>query len=247
MTKRLLPQQVRDAAVYYFLFSDRSSRKAFRNAYRPANTGLVRLRLRALKGRSIEIRPGTDDPWAVRDAFTWSDPLPPRGMCPRVILDLGANIGTSTALLAARFPDAHIVAVEPDSNNAELCRRNVAAWADRCDVIEAAAWYQDGKVHIAGSSTSTYSVQNDGLEVDAISLNSLLETFGPFDYVKVDIEGAERSLLAQNTMWVNSVRCMNVEVHAPYSIEECASDLARLGFKVSLRAAPRQPHVIGTR
>ena len=41
------------------------------------------------------------------------------------------------------------------------------------------------------------------------------------DYAKIDIEGAERELLRDNAGWAERVRTVNVEVHEPYTVEEC--------------------------
>jgi FkbM family methyltransferase len=244
--ERFIPRKARTAFVCFVLCSDRASRRALRQSQRSGH-GVVSVRLRPLGGAAVEVRRGSDDPWVLREAFTWSDQLPPPGVEPRFIVDLGANIGMSMALFAVRFPDARIVGIEPDPANAELCRRNVAAWGSRCQVLEAAVWSEDGTVRIAGGATSAYSVQEDGREVSSISLSKLVEKYGPIDYVKVDIEGGEREMFAHNTGWADSVGCMNVEVHAPYSIEGCVHDLTRLGFSAMLRAAPRQPRVIALR
>jgi hypothetical protein len=67
------------------------------------------------------------------------------------------------------------------------------------------------------------------------------------DYVKLDIEGAERDLLTANTGWAARVRCISVEVHSPYRVEECLRDLAALGFRTSTKPAPRQPRAVGRR
>ncbi len=84
---------------------------------------------------------------------------------------------------------------------------------------------------------------------DALSPYSLLALAGPgatVDYVKVDIEGAEIDLLRRNAGWAQRVRTIAVEVHAPYSVEECRDDLAGLGF--STRVDPRHwACVIGVR
>jgi FkbM family methyltransferase len=79
--------------------------------------------------------------------FTRNDHLPsPEVHAPRIIWDLGANIGLTVAHLAFRFPHARVLGVELDEENVALARRNVAPWADRCGVIHAAVWPSDGEV-----------------------------------------------------------------------------------------------------
>jgi hypothetical protein len=65
----------------------------------------------------------------------------------------------------------------------------------------------------------------------AHSLNSLLENERAVDFVKMDIEGAERDVLRTSTEWSSKVRSMKIEVHEPYTVDQCAQDLRRLGFR----------------
>ena len=50
---------------------------------------------------------------------------------PRLILDLGANVGYSSVYFLNCFPTATVMAVEPDPDNFELCRKNLAPYRDR--------------------------------------------------------------------------------------------------------------------
>lgn len=52
-----------------------------------------------------------------------------------MIVDLGANLGITVADNARRYPEAQIIAVELDPENAELARRNTAPWADRVELL----------------------------------------------------------------------------------------------------------------
>lgn len=85
----------------------------------------------------------------------WSQPFVGNSIFPRprsllvLIWDLGANIGLTMAYMAHVFPNARVIGVEPDAGNADLARRNVAPWRDRCTVVEAAAWFQDGSVGLS--------------------------------------------------------------------------------------------------
>jgi hypothetical protein len=56
---------------------------------------------------------------------------------------------------------------------------------------------------------------------------------GGVDYVKMDVEGAERELL-RSPGWNEQVRCIKVEVDEPYTLEECVTDLRRLGFTAQI-------------
>jgi FkbM family methyltransferase len=193
------------------------------------------------------------DPWVVWETFTYLDPLPPgRLEGGAVILDLGANIGASSALLAATFSEARIVAIEPDDENAGLCRHNLKPWHDRCEVVKAAAWPIDATLRLGGDNSATLSVGADegAHQVAAVAMSTLVERYAErdgIDFIKMDVEGAEQEILSKSTEWAGRVRCISVEVHPPYTVEECTADLRRLGFQVHLEAAAREPRVIGIR
>ena len=221
---------------------------------------VVRMRLRPLGGNEVRLRPSTSDVDTVWGTFAGRYHLPPRE-APEplgLVWDLGANIGLTMADIAGRHPAARIVGVELDSENAALARANLEPWGERCEVIEAAVWPQDGEmryVRLAGA-TSGHHVTDAALEDDpavtsvhAISPWSLLALEGAgavVDYAKIDVEGAERDLLREDAGWAGRVRTVSVEVHEPYTVEECSEDLRALGFET--RVDPRHwACVIGVR
>lgn len=84
---------------------------------------------------------------------------------------------------------------------------------------------------------------------NAVTPASLLERSSSaaiVDYAKVDIEGSESALLREATAWADRVRTLKVEVHHPYTIEECELDLRALGYETR-RDARHAAAVIGVR
>jgi hypothetical protein len=185
----------------------------------------VELHIGRLNGRPVWVREGTRDVDALWKVFIGRRHLPParvqrRGM--HLIWDLGAGIGLTMADMAVEFPDARIVGVEQDAANAALARRNFEPWDNHAGLIDARV-------------------------PDDLSLNALLErTGGPVQFVRMDVGGAERELLASDTEWAAEVGCIKVEVHGDYTTGDCARDLEALGF----RARPDRRHgaaVLGER
>lgn len=263
--RKLLPRTIRRGLVSlteypdtWRLVGDMRSFREFRRLENPParlrrSGAPVTVRFRPLGPASVKLRPQTEDDGLARDVFFTSYHLPPAGIDPRElrhIWDLGANIGLTMAHMAANFPQAHITGVELDANNAALCSENISRWHDRCEVIAAGVWTSSGTVeyerptgrvqsfHVVDATGSTPSAS-----APAISLNALLERSGAMliDYVKMDIEGAERAVLNENTEWASRVRSIKVELHHSYSIPECLTDLERLGFV----AAPIPRHHAG--
>jgi FkbM family methyltransferase len=188
----------------------------------------------------VFLRPRSSDAIVVTETFVGRYHLPPIPLAGvRTILDLGANIGLTMAHLAALCPDARVVGVELDGNNAQLAQRNVARWSDRCLVIEGAVWVRDELLRYRlaeGEECGAVLAEDGPLEVKGFALGTLLARIGwdSVDYVKMDIEGAERTVLNENTEWASRVRSIKVETHDGYGREECAADLERLGFSRSL-------------
>jgi hypothetical protein len=54
------------------------------------------------------------------------------------------------------------------------------------------------------------------------------------DFVKMDVEGAEKELLKTAEDWAHKVRCIKVEIHPPYSVAECLADFSSLGMLAEL-------------
>lgn len=104
----------------------------------------------------------TADPWVSRMTFLDGsfDPenidnlvkvLRERGFVPEQIVDVGANIGTSTLELLSAYPAATGVSIEPDPDNYRLLRQNVIAngLEDRVRTIQAAVGDVTGTVPLS--------------------------------------------------------------------------------------------------
>ncbi len=213
---------------------------------------LVALRLRETGGAVMYCRPGTTDSTVLWDTFWNRYHLPPVILRPKaVILDLGANVGYTVAHMAALYPNATVIGVEMDKANAELARHNTEPFRDRCHIIHAAIWPEDGVVSYAGDTEWGFSVtrpqtggERSTKSAPAISPETIIRDYklGRIDYVKMDIEGAEAELLTSDAKWLEHVQALSVEVHSPASIEGCSDVLANAGFQCSRH--PRHGHCV---
>ena len=242
------------------LMADARSRLAYlRVERRRASGGPARVRVRPLDGAVFELRPGTTDAESLRDTFRDGVHPPPseavrRGV--RQIVDLGSNIGATVAHNALLHPEARILGVELDPATAELARRNIAPWADRCKILQGAVWTDDGIVHYDG-------VREDGFQVSstapatgaakstrALSMNTVFGHLPPgarVDYLKMDIEGVEARLLSGAAAeWIERVDSISLQVHHPYTTADCERDLAALGFVTRL-VPDRTNYIVGVR
>jgi len=173
----------------------------------------------------VYARPGTSDLAAFRQAFGDEDVELRSDREPRLILDLGANVGYSSVDFACRFPTARVIAVEPEPSNAAILRRNTAG-LPTVDVVEAGVWPTAGELVVtdvgkgkwgarARATPETGAVEIGGGPIRAVTVQELLERAGePFaDLVSVDIEGAELELFSEHTEWVDCVGTIAIELH----------------------------------
>jgi FkbM family methyltransferase len=213
----------------------------------------VSVRMRALGGHRITLRPGTTDAEMLRDTFRDNVHLPPPAVSARgvkAILDLGANVGVTVADNARRFPNARIVAVELDAGSAAAARRNTAPWADRVTILQGAVWHEDGQVPYTSEPGNEHGLRAGGgtSTAPAYSMETILSLLdGRVDYVKMDIEGVEARLLSGEAgRWLARVDSISLQVHDDYTLSDCARDLEAAGF--TARIDPRRKdYIVGVR
>lgn len=132
-----------------------------------------------------------------------------------VIIDAGANVGAATAWFCAAFPEATVIAIEPEPGNAGMLRRNCEAYANAVPV-EAAIGSSVGHVALLTEVSSWATRANRAVSgcvlitvADALALvpNPALLI------VKIDIEGFEADLFAAATEWLDEVVAVFVEPH----------------------------------
>lgn len=143
------------------------------------------------------------------------------------IVDLGANIGLSALFFLKKYPNAHIIAVEPDTVNFEFMKRNLEDYSNHVALLQAAIWPSDGVVSFVEHDESNeglgawgYRTETltEGAEasVSAISIPTLMNQFSMdfIDILKVDIEGAEYELFEKGyESWLDKVGLIIIETH----------------------------------
>lgn len=142
-----------------------------------------------------------------------------------LIVDAGGNIGTSALALAAIFPNASVVSMEPSEENFRILAANVAGNA-RIHAEQAALVAGDGVRQIElrdrGSPVSFTVVSNphDARSapvvqiVPALSLREVLSKHGHdrIMILKMDIEGAEIEFF-RDPSWLELVDVLMIELH----------------------------------
>ena len=70
------------------------------------------------------------------------------------------------------------------------------------ELLEAAVWTVDGEMNFDTGTHSTGGGINSSaqLKVKSVTLDTLCETYGPIDLLKLDIEGAEESVIPNSRL-----------------------------------------------
>ncbi|MBV9685542.1 MAG: FkbM family methyltransferase [Solirubrobacterales bacterium] len=174
-----------------------------------------------------------------------------KDIAPRVIVDLGSNVGASLIYFRLCYPYARLIGVEADPVTFKRLQRNVAQFHG-IEVVNAAVaresgmmpflrysgsswansliplWERTGQGHIAGRPLRRYGLMS-------------------VDLLNMDIEGAEWQVLP-NFRQLDKVRTIIGEIHridqeAPRGLLECLSD-----FRVAVVAeAHHVAHFVATR
>ncbi len=170
------------------------------------------------------------------------------------VLDLGANIGYYTLLMArATGPEGRVWAFEPDPDNYALLTANVALNGfSHVTAFHAAAAAAPGRLALYRSAENRGDnrIFDDGggghtpIEVEASPVDALLPSGTRLDLVKMDIQGAEAHALAGMTrLLANSPEVVILTEYWPEAILGVGSDPER--FLTNLTALGFQLYLLG--
>jgi FkbM family methyltransferase len=135
---------------------------------------------------------------------------------PRVVVDIGANIGVSAAYFLTRSTQTRVYCWEPLPTNLETLHLNTRQFADRITVVPHAVAPERGQADFRVEAVGRYSglaahYEHDldtttrSVWCDAIRdvLGRVLDAEGFIDLVKFDTEGSERALISSvpAAMW----------------------------------------------
>ena len=219
------------------------------NELRPGGGVLATYRLRE-SGVAVAIRHKSPDVLILDELFSQREYVLPDEIRTRLatsspvqVVDVGANIGLFGAWVLGRFPDARILALEPEPSNACVHRATIAAngIGDRWRLVEAAAATAPGRLGLAAAFSTAHTAARDemAITVEAVDVFPLLEGA---DLVKIDIEGAEWPILRDPRFHELGTAALVLEHHAedaPGADPSADAErlLAAAGFSVVARRA----------
>ena len=193
----------------------------------------------------VHVRVGDSDFAALRQVLGRGECAVKLPQMPRVIIDAGANVGYSSLYFANRYPKATIIAVEPDDDNCQMFRDNLATYAN-VTLIQGGVWPKRGWLRIENPTASAWGFivretdEPDDSCMQAHTMDDLIGEHPFIDLLKLDIEGSEKQLFESNDLtWLDRVGTMMVEVHDRFR-PGCSN-----AVKKALADRPHQMHKNG--
>jgi len=158
------------------------------------------------------------------------------------VLDVGGNVGLFALYVASVAPNATVHCFEPDPKNFEMLEHNLKRNHVRAKAYRLAVSTSCGTGHlrVAGNSAeySLGEANASTTSVDCVDWDQVFKLAGVdrFDFVKMDIEGHERKLLAACTdEQLGRIGALSLEWH--HGMEELEA-LARRFRGIGFDAAP---------
>jgi FkbM family methyltransferase len=179
---------------------------------------------------------------------------------PRVIVDIGANIGAFSILAASMFPDCTIRAFEPEPENFGLLEANVDAYGfgDRITIIRAAVTDNrdgvdihpgHGLSHVCTTPTTErcdahWIHSEHRAPAPSVTLADAVKGLKSVDLLKVDTEGSEFEIFGgASPATMAKIRRLRMEIH-DYRTQ---ADLEALWVKLSETLTMTVPAFVPTR
>lgn len=171
----------------------------------------------------VTLRAGTSDLATFEQVFVWEDYDLPLNEAPELIIDGGANIGCATIYFANRYPNARIIAVEPDKANFQMLVCNTSFYRN-VSLIRAGIWHKRTWLKIENPEDEKWKLRVCECDrgddaIAATTIPDILAEVGAssLDLLKLDIEGAERELFANgDRQWLERVKALVIELHDHY-------------------------------
>lgn len=155
-----------------------------------------------------------------------------------LILDCGANMGLSVLYFAHHYPQHKIIAFEPDAEIFKILQQNVSTYQlANVELRQQAVWNKEEKLRfftdngMGGRIGEAFEAAKPH-EIEAIRLRELI-TDG-VDFLKIDIEGAEYTVIQDCKDVLQKVSKIFFEYHGHYQepqrLHEMLGWLHDLGF-----------------
>ena len=170
---------------------------------------------------------------------------------PSVIVDCGANIGLATIFFKNKFPDATIIAIEPELSNFKVLQKNTEKY-DKVHCLQSGIWGRTTNLKISNSNRGNWgftveeTAETGEGTIPAISIDGIMEKFNldHIDILKIDIEGSEKNVFEENAdKWLSKVNVLVIEFHDA-DVPDCAKTFYKAMEKYNYETKTHRESVV---
>lgn len=160
---------------------------------------------------------------------------------PARIIDCGAHIGVAALYYKKLYPQAHVTCFEPSPTSLAFLKKNISQnQLSDIEIVPAAVWDTDGTITFSHSPWSWgdhvhTEESNNTFAVKSTRLGKYLQK--PVDILKMDIEGAEETVMKDIEPYLDNVDSIVMEYHhifkpLPNSLDSILDILEKHHFKI---------------
>ena len=164
-----------------------------------------------------------------------------------LIIDCGANIGLATIYFKLKYPKAQIIAFEPDPNIFKALSANIRSFGfDNVHCENKALSDVDGTLDFwleGGHSGKIITPTADHVssQVKAVRLKTILQEHEKIEFLKIDIEGHETTLIPDIVAELSRVEFLFLEYHSFFdgeqTLDTILGHLKTAGFRYYIQQA----------
>lgn len=160
-------------------------------------------------------------------------------------LDIGANYGVYTKLMAPKF--SHVYAIEPHPDNVIILNRRLMDYVNTT-IIDKAISDNNGytKLYVCSTNPGGHTIsdritaisrwghsEDYYLEIPSITIDTLTETHNNVGFIKCDIEGAENFVFKGAVNTLQNIRpTILLEVHLEVDCQELADYFTSFNYTI---------------
>lgn len=165
------------------------------------------------------------------------------------ILDLGANIGLSVLFFKKIYPEAQVTAFEADPRIFRYLETNVHGNGFKdVELVNKAVWHENCTLRFYPDGADGGHVSDVGegktVEIEAINIGEFLRD-REFDFLKMDIEGAEETVLPVCQKYLSGFKYIFVEYHSKVTQKQKLAEILGLmtekEFRISIHPVMFNP------
>ena len=189
----------------------------------------------------VVLRPRTGDVFIFHEIWSFNTYALPKVLLSepgiRTVVDLGANIGLASLFFYDQLAPERLIAVEPLASNFAMLQSNLAFAGGSVVCVHAAVGRTTGFATIVDASAPTWgaaftSSGDQGnvrqTTIPELMLRHRLDRIG---LLKIDVEGAEEEIFADDSAWLEKVDVVIIELHTELAAARFRTAMARHDFR----------------